>query len=83
MAASTAQPDVWRLTVAAHDRPGLLAGLATVVAGQGLSISDASVWVLPERAIALHRVTAISPCASAFCPNLAMRSATPYARNVY
>jgi glycine cleavage system regulatory protein len=55
----TANPSVWRLTVAAHDRPGLLAGLAGALADQELSIVDAAATVLPGPGIALQRVTAV------------------------
>ena len=52
----TDQAGVFRLTVAAHDRPGLLAGTAGALAGEGLSIIDAAVTVLPASRLALQRV---------------------------
>jgi predicted amino acid-binding ACT domain protein len=59
VAKPTANPSAWRLTVAAHDRPGLLAGLGGALADQHLSITDASATVLPGPGIALQRVTAV------------------------
>jgi predicted amino acid-binding ACT domain protein len=59
VAKPTANPSVWRLTVAGHDRPGLLAGLAGALADQQLSIVDAAATVLPGAGIALQRVTAV------------------------
>jgi predicted amino acid-binding ACT domain protein len=59
VAKPTASPSVWRMTVAAHDRPGLLAGLAGALADQQLSIVDAAATVLPGPGIALQRVTAV------------------------
>lgn len=59
VATSTANPNAWRLTVAAHDRPGLLAGVGGALADQDLSITDASATVLPGPGIALQRVTAV------------------------
>ncbi len=55
----TGDPSVWRLTVAAHDRPGLLAALGSALADEQLSIADASATVLPGPGIALQRVTAV------------------------
>jgi predicted amino acid-binding ACT domain protein len=59
VAKPTASPSAWRLTVAGHDRPGLLAGLAGALADQQLSIVDATATVLPGPGIALQRVTAV------------------------
>jgi predicted amino acid-binding ACT domain protein len=59
VASSTANPNAWRLTVAAHDRPGLLAGVGGALADQDLSITGASATVLPGPGIALQRVTAV------------------------
>ena len=55
----TANPRAWRLTVVAHDRPGLLAGLAGALADRQLSITEAWATVLPGPGIALQRVTAV------------------------
>lgn len=43
-----------RLTVVARDRPGLLADSAAVLAGNGLSISEASANTWPDMGLALH-----------------------------
>jgi len=59
VAKPTADPEIWRLTVAAHDRPGLLADLAAVLADQRLSITSAAATVLPGESLALQRVTAV------------------------
>jgi UTP:GlnB (protein PII) uridylyltransferase len=58
MARPTAIPAVWGLTVAAHDRPGLLADLAGILADQRLSIVNAAATVLSGH-LALQRVTAV------------------------
>jgi predicted amino acid-binding ACT domain protein len=58
VAKPTGQPSAWRLTVAAHDRPGLLADLAGSLAEQRLSITDASATVVATQGVALQRVTA-------------------------
>jgi predicted amino acid-binding ACT domain protein len=55
----------WRLSVVAHDRPGLLAAVAGALAGAGLSITGASASVWPERGLALQRVTAVRPAREA------------------
>jgi pimeloyl-ACP methyl ester carboxylesterase/predicted amino acid-binding ACT domain protein len=47
----------WRLTVVAHDRPGLLAGTAAVLASDGRSIRSASVATWDHLDVALHSVT--------------------------
>ena len=59
VAMPTDNPSTWRLTVAGHDRPGLLAGLAGALADSQLSIVDATATVLPGAGIALQRVTAV------------------------
>ncbi len=58
VAKPTTVPGSWRITVAAHDRPGLTTGLAGVLADQRLSISDASATVLAGGQLFLQRVTA-------------------------
>ena len=62
----TDQPGVFRLTVVAEDRPGLLAGTAGALAGEGLSIVDAAVTVLPERRITLQRVAVLAQPSAPF-----------------
>jgi predicted amino acid-binding ACT domain protein len=44
------------LTVVAADRPGLLAGTAGVLAGEGASIRDATTTVLERSGLALQRI---------------------------
>jgi pimeloyl-ACP methyl ester carboxylesterase len=46
-----------RLTVVAHDRPGLLADSAAVLADHGVSIVEASAATWPARRLALHALT--------------------------
>jgi predicted amino acid-binding ACT domain protein len=55
---ATDRPGTWRLSVVAHDRPGLLAAVAGALASAGLSILDATASVWPEGGLALQRVTA-------------------------
>lgn len=54
-------PGTWRLSVVAHDRPGLLAAVAGALTSAGLSIAGASASVWPEMGLALQRVTAVHP----------------------
>ena len=58
VAKPTTVPGSWRITVAARNQPGLTPGLAGVLAGQQLSISDASATVLAGGELFLQRVTA-------------------------
>jgi len=51
----------WRLTVAAHDRPGLLADTAGVLASEGLSIQAASLATWVRLDICLHSLTLADP----------------------
>jgi hypothetical protein len=51
---ATAGPTRWRLTVAAHNRRGLLADTAGLLAHEGLSISSASAVTWPHLDLALH-----------------------------
>jgi UTP:GlnB (protein PII) uridylyltransferase len=46
-----------RLTVVAHDRPGLLADTAAVLAAEGLSVSAASAMSWADSGVALHALT--------------------------
>jgi UTP:GlnB (protein PII) uridylyltransferase len=46
-----------RLTVVAHDRPGLLADTAAVLAREGLSVSSASAMTWAGSGLAMHAVT--------------------------
>ncbi|MCU4186932.1 hypothetical protein K6U06_21380 [Acidiferrimicrobium sp. IK] len=57
----TDQPGVFRLTVVAEDRPGLLAGTAGALASEGLSVVDAATTVLPRSRLALQRVAVLAP----------------------
>jgi predicted amino acid-binding ACT domain protein len=57
----TDAPGTWRLSVVAHDRPGLLAAVAGALASAGLSIVDAAASVWPEMGLALQRVTIVHP----------------------
>lgn len=54
----TETADVWRLSVVAHDRRGLLARTASALSTQGLSIQRASVTTWPGQGLALQRVFA-------------------------
>src|SRR5438132_1060978 len=54
VARPTSDAYAWRMTIAAHDRPGLLADLAAVLADQRLSITDATATTLPASGIALQ-----------------------------
>ena len=49
--------DMYRLTVVADDRPGLLADSAAVLAAEGVSVVAASATTWPERNQALHALT--------------------------
>jgi alpha-beta hydrolase superfamily lysophospholipase/predicted amino acid-binding ACT domain protein len=51
----------WRLTVVAHDRPGLLADTARALAGEGLSIAAASVASWDDHDLALHSISVLGP----------------------
>lgn len=48
-----------RLTVVAHDRPGLLADTAAVLAGEGLSVSAASAMTWAASGLAMHALTVV------------------------
>ncbi len=50
-----------RLTVLGHDRPGLLADTAGVLAAAGLAVSGASAQTWTSDALALHALTADAP----------------------
>ena len=52
-------PGTWRLSVVAHDRPGLLASVAGALTSAGVTIADASASVWPEMGLALQRVTVL------------------------
>ena len=51
----------WRLTVVAHDRPGLLADTAGALASAGHSVTMASVATWSDLDIALHSLTVAGP----------------------
>ena len=57
----TTLPGTWRLCVVAHDRPGLLAGIAGAVAIHGLTITSVSASLWADRGMALMAVTANHP----------------------
>jgi len=59
VAKPTFNPEAWRLTVVAHDRPGLLADMTAVLADLRLSVTSAAVTVLPGLGLALQRVTSV------------------------
>jgi glycine cleavage system regulatory protein len=48
---------VWRLTVVAPDRPGLLAATAGTLASHGLSVKTAGMTTWPDQAMALQGLT--------------------------
>jgi predicted amino acid-binding ACT domain protein len=48
---------LWRLTVVAPDRPGLLAGTAGTLASHGLSVKTAGMTTWPDQAMALQGLT--------------------------
>ena len=48
-----------RLTVVAHDRPGLLADTAALLAADGLSVASASAMSWPRSGLALHALTVV------------------------
>ncbi len=50
-----------RLTVVAHDRPGLLAATAGALAGRGLSVVAAGAATWEHRSLALQGVTVVDP----------------------
>ncbi len=50
-----------RLAVVSHDRPGLLADTAGVLAVAGVSVAHASVMTWPTRGLALHALTVYAP----------------------
>ena len=57
----TTLPGTSRLCVVAHDRPGLLAGIAGATAIHGLTISGVSATLLSRHGLALMAVTASHP----------------------
>src|SRR5438552_1433319 len=57
----TTIPGTSRLCVVAHDRPGLLAGIAGAVAIHGLTITSVSASLWADRGMALMAVTANHP----------------------
>jgi predicted amino acid-binding ACT domain protein len=52
---------LWRLTVVAYDRPGLLAGTAGTLARRGVSAKAAGMTTWPDRGMALQGVTIEDP----------------------
>jgi pimeloyl-ACP methyl ester carboxylesterase len=61
VARSTGDGGSFRLTVVAHDRPGLLADTAAVLAAEGLSVTGASATTWVEQGMALHALTVEAP----------------------
>jgi UTP:GlnB (protein PII) uridylyltransferase len=57
VARPVAESSAVRLTVVAHDRPGLLADSAAVLAGHGLSVSAASAGTWSRSGLAIHALT--------------------------
>ena len=57
----TDDPQVWRLTVAAPDRMGLLAAAAGALANQQLSIRTVSACAWPAQGFALLRLSVLAP----------------------
>jgi pimeloyl-ACP methyl ester carboxylesterase/glycine cleavage system regulatory protein len=51
----------FRLTVVAHDRPGLLADTTAMLAAEGLSVTAASATTWTAQNIALHSITVDAP----------------------
>ena len=47
-------PETHRLTVVAHDRPGLLANTASILASEDIRVESASVMTWPKQKLALH-----------------------------
>jgi [protein-PII] uridylyltransferase len=62
-----------RLTVVAHDRQGLLADTAAVLAAEGLSITSASAATWVDHDIALHAVIVPPGLAAPLWPDLGTR----------
>lgn len=54
----------WRLTVAAHDRPGLLADTAGLIAQRGITVSGAAAATWQQPALAIHALTMPAPLPS-------------------
>ena len=63
----------WRLTVVAHDRPGLLADTAAALGAAGLSITSASVATWSHRDLALHSLTISGPVPARRAPRRGRR----------
>jgi UTP:GlnB (protein PII) uridylyltransferase len=60
-AEAAGRDSLWRITVAAHDRPGLLACTAGTLTQAGFSIVDVAATVLPRSRTALQRLTVTAP----------------------
>jgi pimeloyl-ACP methyl ester carboxylesterase/predicted amino acid-binding ACT domain protein len=61
VARATGEQGSFRLTVVAHDRPGLLADTAAVLAAEGLSVTGASATTWTTQALAMHALTVDAP----------------------
>lgn len=57
----TEAPDVWRLGLVTHDRPGLLAAVAGALALEDVSILSVACNTWPERGLALERLFVTNP----------------------
>ena len=57
----TEAPDIWRLGICAHDRPGLLASVAGALALEDVSIMSVAATTWPDRGLALLRLFVTNP----------------------
>ena len=57
----TEAPDVWRLGLVTHDRPGLLAAVAGALAVEDVSVLSIAATTWPQRGIALARLFVTNP----------------------
>ena len=63
-AAAFTDGEAWRLTVLAHDRAGLLADTAAVLASSGMSVVSAGAGTWSNLNVALHTLTVRGPLPS-------------------
>ncbi len=61
VARATGDAGSFRLTVVAHDRPGLLADTTAVLAAEGLSVTGASATTWVQSGLAMHALTVDAP----------------------
>jgi predicted amino acid-binding ACT domain protein len=57
----TSAAGVWRISIAAHDRTGLLARISSALTSRGLNIVRASLSAWPQHGIAVGRLLATGP----------------------